>query len=129
MGIKLDWGDYDNNFAVMTVVGKWSGDEFYNSMSRLVEMSHETENKIEFMVDIRNSVTPPNNLMTLIRTILNRPLPRNIKKVVVISSSSFWNRIYGMVETMYADKIGIPVIFVKTVDEAYQTLEFFEDMV
>jgi hypothetical protein len=129
MTIQLDWGDYDQNFAIMTFQGKWTGDEFVHSIAGLTEMGKTATSGIELMVDMRNSLNPPNNLVTLLRSTLNRPLPQNIKQVVVISNSAFWNRIFSMVNTMYGDKISCPVLFVASVDEAYAALEFFKGMV
>jgi hypothetical protein len=129
MTIQLDWGDYDHNFAIMTFQGKWTGDEFVHSISQLTAMGREATTQIELMVDMRNSLNPPNNLLTLLRSTLNRPLPQNIKQVVVISNSAFWNRIFSMLSSMYGDKIKAPVLFVASVDEAYAGLDFFKGMV
>jgi hypothetical protein len=41
MTIQLDWGDYDQNFAVMTFQGKWTGDEFVHCIDRLKQMGSE----------------------------------------------------------------------------------------
>jgi hypothetical protein len=129
MTIQLDWGDYDQNFAIMSFHGKWTGDEFVHSIAKLQELGQAASIGIELMVDMRNSLNPPNNLVTLLRSTLNRPLPQNIKQVVVISNSAFWNRIFSMVNTMYGDKINCPVVFVATVDEGYAALDFFKGMV
>lgn len=129
MTIQLDWGDYDQNFAIMSFHGKWTGDEFVHGIAKLREMGQRATSGIELMVDMRNSLNPPNNLVTLLRSTLNRPLPQNIKQVVIISNSAFWNRIFSMVNTMYGDKISCPVVFVATVDEGYAALDFFKGMV
>jgi hypothetical protein len=129
MTIQLDWGDYDQNFAIMTFQGKWTGDEFVHSIARLTTMGNEATSDIELMVDMRNSLTPPNNLLTLLRSTLNRPMPQHIKQVVVISNSAFWLRIFSMLSSMYGDKISAPVLFVASVDEAYAALECFKGLV
>src|SRR5688572_13908613 len=126
MTIQLDWGDYDQNFAIMTFRGNWTGDEFVHTIASLTQMGKESIAGIELMVDMRNSLNPPNNLVTLLRSTLNRPLPQNIKQVVVISNSAFWNRIFSMLNTMYGEKITSPVVFVATVDEGYAALDFFK---
>jgi hypothetical protein len=129
MTIQLDWGDYDQNFAVMTFQGKWTGDEFVHAIARLSAMGAQASTGMELMVDMRNSLNPPNNLLTLLRSTLNRPLPKNIKQVVVISNSAFWNRIFGMLKSMYGGKISAPVSFVPSVDAAYDSLDCFKDIV
>lgn len=129
MSIQLDWGDYDKNFAIMNVHGKWSGDEFVKAIAQLAAMGREAQNGMELLVDVRNSLNPPNNLLTLLRSVLNRPLPPNIKQVVVISNSAFWYRIFSMLNSMYGDKITCPVTFVASVDEGYAALDFFKDVV
>ena len=129
MTVQLDWGDYDHNFAIMTFQGKWTGDEFVHAVARLSEMGASSPQGIELMVDMRNSLTPPNNLLTLLRSTLNRPLPRNIKQAVVISNSAFWNRIFSMLKSMYGEKISAPVTFVPSVDAAYDSLECYKGIV
>ena len=128
MPIQLDWGDYDHNFAIMTFQGKWIGEEFVAAIARLSAMCQSKESPIELMVDMRSSLNPPYNLVTLLHSILDRALPFDIQQVIVISNSSFWRQLYSMIEIMYSKKISYTVHFVTTVDEAYALLEFIKDM-
>lgn len=129
MTIELDWGDAEQKLAVMHIRGNWTGDELVQAIARLMLMGREASQDIELMVDIRNSLNPPHNLLTLIGSILIRPLPENIKKVVVISHTAFWHRIYSVINKNYRGKITIPILFVDSVDEAYASLDCFQDVV
>jgi hypothetical protein len=128
MPIRIDWGDADHNFVIMTFQAKWKGDEFIQSIIRLSEMGQSVNSGIELMVDMRNSLNPPDNLVTLLRSTLENPLPSNITQVIVISNSAFWKSIYSMLEIMYSDKLRRPIRFVASVDEAYSSLEFYRRM-
>jgi hypothetical protein len=129
MTIELDWGDADQHLVVMHIRGNWTGDELVQRVAQLQVMGREASQSLELMVDIRNSLNPPNNLLTLIGSILTRPLPQNIKQVVVISNTSFWRHIYSVIHKNYRGRITIPVVFVDSVDAAYETLECFKGMV
>jgi hypothetical protein len=129
MTIELDWGDADQRLVVMHIRGNWTGDELVHRVAQLQAMGCAASQNLELMVDMRNALNPPPNLVTLIGSILNRPLPQNIKQVVVISNTAFWKQIYSIVSKNYRNKINVPIIFVNSVDEAYEALECFKGMV
>jgi len=125
--IQVDWGDYEETVILMSIRGTWTAKNFYDAMDDMVTKSQGTNASLELMVDLRNSLKPPANIMTMIRTVLNRSLPERIEQVVVIASTSFWERMYNMVDKMFGSQIPIEVTFVDNVDDAYSRLYAFQE--
>lgn len=128
MPIQLNWGDVDETFLILNFDGKWSGEDLYSSILDFFERISTKPHPIELMVDMRKSLAPPQHLVTILRSIIKRPHKGEVKRVVVIVNSNFWERIFSVI-VQAAPHIGKKVAFVKTVDEAYLMLDVYKGMV
>jgi hypothetical protein len=118
MSITLDWGDFDETFLVWNFAGKWSAEEFYQTIEQLKQLSMTKPYAVNIMVDMRLSLAAPNNLLTLLRVAVKSKV-QNIGRIIVISKSNFWLQMYQMLVKTAQLPETTPVTFVGTVDDAY----------
>lgn len=128
MPIHLNWGDVDETFLILNFDGQWSGEDLYTNIKDFFERVATKDHPIELMVDMRQSLAPPQHLVTMLRSIINRPHDGNVKRVVVIVNSNFWQRIFSVIAKSVQRNISKKVTFVETVDEAYSMLDVYQDM-
>ena len=124
MTITLDWGDFDETFLVWNFNGKWTADAFYQTIEHLKQLSLSKPYPVNVMVDMRQSLAAPNNLLTLLRVAVKSNV-RNIGRVIVISKSGFWLQMYQMLVKTAQLAETTPVTFVGSVDEAYYNIGGF----
>jgi hypothetical protein len=128
MSIEIDWGDAEQCILVMRFGSKWTGDEFFQSIAQLNSLCGGASQNLELMIDLRKTMTPPSNLITLLASSLNRPRPKNFAQVVIISSFGFWKQMFNILYASYKDKFATPIVFVDNVDKAYSLLKCLENL-
>ncbi len=129
MPIRIDWGDYDQTFLIMSFNGRWTADEYYRAINDLYKHASVQDHALELMVDLRYSVQPPQNLVTLIRSTLNQERSMTIDQVVIITQSGFWQQIFSVVRKVHGRELDTDVHFVESVDQAYSMLSAYKGYV
>lgn len=129
MPIRIDWGDYDKTLLIMSFNGRWTADEYYRAINDLYIYASERDHALELMVDVRHSVQPPQNLVTLIRSTLNQERAIAMDQVVVIVQSGFWQQIFSVARKVHGRELDTAVHFVESVDQAYSMLSAYKGYV
>jgi hypothetical protein len=126
MPITLDWGNFEETFAVWKFEMFWTWDEMYVALATLRKMFGEKNTPCHIVVDTRRCMMPSSGLISNIQNV-PRYMPTNVDVIVVIASH---NLLFSLNQTLKRIGILFPgkIIFVETVDAAYNLVDTEEDV-
>ncbi|MEM9951887.1 MAG: hypothetical protein AAF846_09820 [Chloroflexota bacterium] len=120
--LEYGWGDYEETYMVVRFHEYWTVEDYVQCVisvsSKLMQLDHE----INFIVDLRHSAAPPATVFSVItRSISQRP--KNVGRVVVVTTTPLWKRVYGTLINYQVDHDNkLNIRFVMSMDEAYSLI-------
>lgn len=117
----VDWGDLDESLIIWEITGKWSTSVLEQAIHKTFEMMRSKQHAVELIVDARRAHGIPQGAMRLL-CVFFKQHPDNLHTVAWICMSSLWKTMWEMAERSYGVS-EVNVVFVNTVDEAYQAVE------
>lgn len=119
MGINIFWDEQHSDIVHLVIDGGWTWDEFYRAMRIMHgQMDKSSHEKIQFIVDMRNGQTLPQNVLSRMREISNQHHPKS-DKMVVIGAGDFPKLLFGIMEKLLPERMN-HVSLVETIEEAYE---------
>lgn len=118
--LKFGWGDYDETYIVLTFKEKWTSDEFAQIVSDLYSQIKAIQRTIHIFIDLRYSAPPPVSILGIVVGAI-RTHPPNMGRVIVLSQSNIWKRLYD-IATIHRPDRSLDIHFVRNVDYAYNLL-------
>lgn len=120
MTMEIGWINFEETVIAFNFRGKWTAEDFYLALDEIRELLREKPYSVQLVIDVSYSITPPPNLMTLLRMAF-KTLPSNIEQAVIISKSKFWVRVFQILEE--ANLVPFALQFVNNADDAYLLLD------
>jgi hypothetical protein len=120
MSIDIGWVNIEETVIAFNFRGKWTAEDLYLGVDDFSQIVAAKPYPVHMIIDLSYSITPPPNLLTLLRAAL-RKFPSNIEQAVIISKSNYWPRVFLMLDS--ADLVPFPFQYVYNADDAYELLE------
>jgi len=117
MAITVDWADFEETVIIWQLRGDWDGDDFYKARTECIQLAMNTARNINLIIDLNFSSRAPNNMLLLVRGLFVQ-CPPNLEKIVILSQTSFWHRIFEMART--SAKFAHPMFLVDSIEDAYK---------
>lgn len=117
MPIRIEIDDKVPNLVWQLFEGKWTSDEYIQSVDELLAYIAQHEATIDLIADMTHSGTPPAQLLSL-SGYLERKTPDNRGIVVIINSGLFIQALLRVMETI-APRFTRNMHTVDSADEAY----------
>lgn len=116
MTIVVDWADFEETVIICQLRGNWMGDDFYQARTECFRLVRERNKMTTVIIDLNYSRRSPKNILPMSRAFLEH-CPPYVEKLVILSSTSFWHRIFEMARLV--TKFDRPVCYAQSIDEAY----------
>jgi hypothetical protein len=85
-------------------------------------MMDSKSHPIDLVIDMQFSEGHPSNITTLMRSVI-RKQHCNINRIIVISTTNYWESIFSIVQRMDTAAARLDVSFVASVEVAYAMLK------
>lgn len=125
--IQVVWANSEKTVLLMTFGYRWSRADFWNACQTAYRKVSSVDHTVDVIVDLSRSYSSVQNIVYLALSGM-RMSADNTGKVVIISSSNLWLRLYHYIKRVYPADV-LPVEFVAGYGEAMRVLEkpFFVD--
>lgn len=110
------WESPSKTLLIMKFGMRWSRTDFWNASRIARNMIMSVEHPVNILADLSLSFSTPQNIIHLVLSGM-RSKADNVGKVVVISPTNLWLRLYQYLSRAYAADV-LPVCFVETYEEA-----------
>lgn len=120
--ITVKWANEKKTIILWKFGESWTREEFHAATSLSRRLALSVEHTIHILVDISLANNTPSGVITLARTGM-RSRTGNLGRVVVITKTHLWHRLYHYMEQVYPSD-SIPLVFVKSFEEATEILPF-----
>lgn len=122
--IVVDWGDADNRLIVWRFGEHWNAEDYLQAVKTSNALATSQPHTVDILADVRMASIPHNIFSIAVRGLRERP--RNLGRVIIVTESAMWSMIYEVIGKVYGKQDGIE--FVNTIDEAYTTLHYTEEV-
>jgi hypothetical protein len=119
--IQLTWENSENKLLIWQFDQRWSRADFLNACQKSQHMIETAGHPVNMLMDLSESQFYPSNLIYM-GLVWMRSHAGKTDKVVVISPSRLWDRIYRHIFGIYSMDF-LPVEFVSSCDEAMTILQ------
>jgi hypothetical protein len=102
MSIHLYWEDNEHSLLRYDFVGKWTWGDFYPALAQGLKMEMLSVNRVDVLMDMRQSGSIGDGALAHIRKIADRQ-PPNVGLMVVITPSKFLTALFQAAIRSYPD--------------------------
>ena len=120
--ITLTWADSDKQLLKWDFGQRWSRGDFLDACQEAHHMVETANHPVNLLIDLSASRFYPLNLMSLVHAGIQMKTEKSIEKVVVVSSSKLWSRLYLHLIRVYPMDT-LPVDFVSSYQDPMQKLQ------
>lgn len=118
MSILVEWGNEQKTYTVFKFVGKWTWEEYHQSISEAYELVKDCPYTVNILLDITECHLFPQNLLSHFGGSMRQP-PKSFDLAVVATSSRFVEVLARTIEKLYGrQKTRFQVV--RTLEEARQ---------
>jgi hypothetical protein len=121
--ITLTWADSEKNLLIWEFGQRWSATDFMTACQTSKQMKSSVTHSVDVVMDLSKSQFYPMNLMSLMRTAM-RTRCHNTGKVMLVSESNLWSRLYQHVKKIYPKDV-VQVEFVSSLTMAMKNLRSY----
>ncbi len=115
--IDFGWGDLDQTYLVVAFRDIWTSDQFVTMVATLSSNIRNANQSVNCIIDLRYSGVPPMSILGAVTSAV-RQRSNNLGRVIVVSQSNIWKRLYDAFIYKKQDH-RMDLIFVNSMDEAY----------
>lgn len=123
MKVNVDWDNDEQSIVRYTFDSDWNWQDLYAAMDNAGKMIETVSHRVDVLMDLSNANIIPKNAISQIKRGYDNPKSPNIGVTVVVTPNSFMNAIVLMAKKVWGDKGEWELEFVKTLDEAYSTIQ------
>jgi hypothetical protein len=124
--VTATWGDAAQTCINWSFQGKWTGSDYFESLVQLWSLMDTKRENLNLLVDMQQSRANPSNLVALMQAAVRNRQPCNIRRIVVITNTSFWQSLYEIASRHNSVIAGLDVHFAATHGEANKLLNSFD---
>ncbi|MFN8447072.1 MAG: hypothetical protein U0521_00365 [Anaerolineae bacterium] len=118
MSILVEWGNEAKTYTVFKFVGKWTWEEYHQSISEAYELVKDCPYTVNILLDITDCHLFPQNLLSHFGGSMRQP-PKSFDLAVVATSSRFVEVLARTIEKLYGrQRTRFQVV--RTLEEAQQ---------
>jgi hypothetical protein len=103
MTIRVSWGNPEKTYTVFTFEGKWTWEEYHQSIKDGFELVKDIPYTVNILIDVSNSNLFPQNLLSHFGSSMRQP-PKAFDLAVVLTSSRFVETLANMLNRLYGKK-------------------------
>lgn len=119
--LKIEWGDESRRYVYTRFPSEWMWQEFHENRLQYEEMLSSVRHRVDFIADLTDTVSVPNNMFANIVNIFNQRLA-NEGYTIVIGAAQFIQVTFNMFASILPSVRRI-VIFVDSMEEALEIVE------
>lgn len=123
MKVNVDWDNDEQSIVRYTFDSDWNWQDLYTAMDNAGKMIETVSHRVDVLMDLSNANIIPKNAISQIKRGYDNPKSPNIGVTVVVTPNSFMNAIVLMAKKVWGDKGEWELEFVKTLDDAYSTIQ------
>lgn len=123
MPVEVTWGNPEHTYTIFKFTGKWTWDEYYQSINDGQELIADTPGMVNILIDVTEANLVPENLLSHTSRSMNRP-PREFALAVVVTDSNFVKILVGILDKLFGKKTHFPVV--RTLPEAHELLREYD---
>ena len=120
------WGDETQTCINWSFQGKWTGSDYFESLVQVWKLMDSKQENLNLLVDMQHSRANPSNLVALMQAAVRKQPSCNIRRIVVVTNTSYWQSLYEIASRHSSVIAGLDVHFVATPNEANKLLNTFE---
>jgi hypothetical protein len=124
--VTATWGDAAQTCINWSFQGKWTGSDYFESLVQLWGLIDSKPYSLNLLVDMQYSRANPSNLVALMQAAIRNRQPCNIRRIVVVTNTSYWQSLYEIASRHNSVIAGLDVHFVATPNEANKLLNAFD---
>jgi hypothetical protein len=124
--VDVLWGNEDQTFLRWNFHGDWSGKSYFDSLVHLWHLLDTKDYPLNLLIDMRQSGKSPSNLIAMMQAAVRTKQPCQIKHVVVISHTSYWESVYEIACRHSAPIAALDIQFVASDSAAHSLLNQFD---
>ena len=120
------WGDETQTCINWSFQGKWTGSDYFESLVQVWKLMDSKQENLNLLVDMQHSRANPSNLVALMQAAVRKQPSCNIRRIVVVTNTSYWQSLYEIASRHNSVIAGLDVHFVATPNEANKLLNAFD---
>jgi hypothetical protein len=124
--VTATWGDAAQTCINWSFQGKWTGSDYFESLVQLWSLMDSKRDNLNLLVDMQQSRANPSNLVALMQAAVRNRQPCNIRRIVVVANTSYWQSLYEIASRHSSVIAALDVHFVATPNEANKLLNSFD---
>ena len=124
MPITLRWNDNDKSVIIQEFVGKWSLDEYYESLNLLLGEVREQPHPVHMVADLRKSSALPPGILS-VRSFLEKSMLENQGLIVIIGGNALLMTFIDIIRP-FAPHFVKSVSFAKSLEAAFEKVAEWE---
>ena len=121
MPIQVGWGNEQKTYTVFRFDGKWTWEEYHQSIAEAFELVKDIPYTVNILLDITECHLFPQNLLSHVGSSMKQP-PKSFDLAVVATSSRFVEVLARTIEKLYG-KQKTRFQIARTLDEAQRIFE------
>jgi hypothetical protein len=100
MGVNVYWEDNERTLLRYDFIGKWDWNDLYASLGKGLKLEMQSINRVDVLLDLRQSGAIGDNAMAHIRKIGDKQ-PPNVGMLVVITPNKFLKTLFQVTMQSY----------------------------
>ncbi len=120
MAITVTWGNAEKTYTVFRFEGKWTWDEYHQSIQDGVSLVKDCPYTVNILIDMTECRLFPQNLLSHFNHSMSEP-PKPFDLAVIVTSSKFVEILAGMIERASSQR-KTRFRVAKTLEQAHQML-------
>lgn len=124
MKVNIAWDNEEQTIVRYTFEPGWDWLDLYTAMDNAGELIQTVSHGVDVLMDLSQANLIPKNAISQIKRGYDNPKSPNIGLTVVVTPNSFMNAMVSMAKKIWGGGSSEwELEFVKTIDEAYATIE------
>jgi hypothetical protein len=121
--ITVNWLNPEQTIILWQNDGAMTTQEYAVALEQSAGLARSVDYPVGVILDMRRAGGIPKNSFSLTRSVI-QDQPANMVITVVISNSTFWEKIWGMMARFYASS-HINIQFTTSIDEAHRLIDVY----
>ena len=118
MTVTMAWDDADKTIMLCNSQGRWTWEEYHETLSRIVEFFKETDNRVDLIITRDPQASMPSGSPMPHFQRAMRVMPPNVGLVALVNTNGFARALVSMFTKLFATTDTATLIIVGSHEEA-----------
>lgn len=118
MTVTMAWDDTDKTIMLCNSQGRWTWEEYHETLSRIVELFKETDNRVDLIITRDPQASMPSGSPMPHFQRAMRVMPPNVGLVALVNTNGFARALVSMFTKLFATTDTATLIIVGSHEEA-----------